>query len=220
LILNRIGATSGRQAPQGVIDILRSSKLNWETKMVLFVYVDNSNVWIEGRRASAVSRGMARSMYEAKERDIFDPGWTYDFGQLYELVCREGSRVGRSILFGSKPPPNDSLWELAHDKGFEDEVFDRSASGREKEVDTGIVTMMLDDSYRYMQAERGDKAVLLAGDRDYVPALKSLKERGIETCVVFWGHATARDLREEADEFISLDPHLERLAFQPTAAGV
>ncbi len=182
--------------------------------MVLFVYVDNSNVWIEGRRASAVAKGLARTIREAEEREVLDHGWTYDFGQLYELACPEGSRVGRSILFGSKPPPNDSLWELARENGFEVEVFDRSVSGREKEVDTGIVTTMIEDSFRYMQPDRGDKAVLLAGDRDYVPALKSLKKRGIGTRVVFWEHATARDLRLEADEFLPLDPHLDALAFR------
>ena len=187
--------------------------------MVLFVYVDNSNVWIEGRRASAVAKGLARSTFDAEENDVLDPSWTYDFGRLYELACPEGSKVGRSILFGSKPPPNDSLWELARDKGFEVEVFDRSASGREKEVDTGIVTTMLEDSFLYMQPERGDKVVLLAGDRDYCPALKSLKERGIGTRVVFWEHATARDLREQADEFVALDPYLDHLGFRPPATA-
>lgn len=188
--------------------------------MVLFVYVDNSNVWIEGRRASAIQKGLAHSAHEAKTKDILDPGWSYDFGRLYELACPEGSKVGRSILFGSKPPANDSLWELARDKGFEVEVFERSAGGREKEVDTGIVTTMLDDSRDFMQAERGDKAVLLAGDRDYVPALKSLKRRGFGTRVVFWEHATARDLAREADEFIALDPHLEFLALRSPATTV
>jgi hypothetical protein len=182
--------------------------------VVLFVYVDNSNVWIEGRRASAVAKGLAQSIDEAQEKDITDPTWAYDFGYLYELACPPDSKVGRSILLGSKPPPNDSLWQLAKDEGFEVEVFDRNAGGREKEVDTGIVTMMLEDSFVHMQAERGDKVVLLAGDRDYVPALKSLKRRGIGTRVVFWEHATARDLRGEADEFVPLDPHLQDLEFQ------
>lgn len=33
--------------------------------MILFVYVDNSNVWVEGRHASAVAKGMAPSLQEA-----------------------------------------------------------------------------------------------------------------------------------------------------------
>lgn len=136
------------------------------------------------RGASAVAEGMARSFYEAQEQDILDPDWRYDFGRLYELACPEDSRVGRSILFGSKPPPNDSLWELARKHGFEVEVFDRSPSG-EKEVDTAIVTTMLEDSFQYMQPECGDTAVLLAGDRDYVPSLKSLKSATSEHGLFF-----------------------------------
>lgn len=184
--------------------------------MVLFVYVDNSNVWIEGRRASAIKKGLARNAAEANDKDIQDPTWTYDFGRLYELACPEGSKVGRSKMWGSRPPANDSLWELAREKGFEVEIFDRSAGGREKKVDTGIVRTMLDDSYQYMQAGRGDVAVLLAGDGDYVPALESLKERGFGTRVVFWEHATSRELAMEADDFIALDPHLDYLAFSPS----
>ena len=71
---------------------------------------------------------------------------------------------------------------------------------------------MLEDSFQHMQSFRGDKAVLLEGDRDYVPALESLGEQGIATRVVFWEHATARDLQEAAAEFLPLDPHLEQLA--------
>jgi NYN domain len=180
--------------------------------VVLFVYVDNSNVWIEGQRASAVAKGMARNAWEAQEKGILDLGWRYDFGRLYQLACPPDSAIGRSILFGSRPPPNDSLWRRAESEGFQVEVFDRSASGQEKQVDTGIVTVMLEDSYQHMQSDRGDLAVLLAGDRDYVPALASLGARGIGTRVVFWQHATARDLQEAAAEFLPLDPHLEELA--------
>lgn len=180
--------------------------------MVLFVYVDNSNVWIEGQRASAVAKGIAPDAWTAQEKGIIDSGWRYDFGRLYDLACPSGTAIGRSILFGSRPPPNDSLWERARSEGFEVEVFDRSPSGREKEVDTGIVTMMVEDSFQYMQAGRGDMAVLLAGDRDYVPMVESLSRRGIGTRVVFWEHATARALQEAASEFVPLDPHLSEIA--------
>ena len=180
--------------------------------MVLFVYVDNSNVWIEGRRASAVAKGLAPNAWEASQDDVLDMDWTYDFGRLYELACPSDNAIGRSVLFGSRPPPNDSLWQTARDQGFEVEVFDRSPSGKEKQVDTGIVTMMIEDSFQHMKADRGDIAVLLAGDRDYVPAVASLGSRGIGTRVVFWQHATAVDLQTAAFEFVPLDPHLDELA--------
>jgi uncharacterized LabA/DUF88 family protein len=180
--------------------------------MVLFVYIDNSNVWIEGRRVSAVATGMAKSMKEAQENGTLDRNWRYDFGRLYELACPSGAAIGRSILFGSRPPANDSLWKQAESKGFEVEVFKRSAGGKEKQVDTGIVTVMLEDSFQHMQSARGDKVVLVAGDSDYVPAVVSLRERGLETRVVFWKHATGRGLRDAASEFVPLDPHLQQLA--------
>jgi hypothetical protein len=79
---------------------------------VLLGYVDNSNVWIEGQRIQAVKRGLARDPYDAMNRRVRAP-WSYDFGRLYELVCPLGTRVGRSILVGSRPPSNDSVWERA-----------------------------------------------------------------------------------------------------------
>ena len=45
-------------------------------------------------------------------------------------------------------------------------------------------------------------AVLLAGDWDYVPAVESLGSRGIGTRVVFWRHATARDLQAVATDLV------------------
>lgn len=133
--------------------------------MVPFVYVDNSNVWIEG----------------------------------YEAVCPSTAQIGRSSLFGSRPPANDSLWSLAESAGFEVTVFDRHLSNKEKQVDSAITTQILDDSFQYMRPERGDRAVLLAGDRDYLPPIESLANRGLPTTVVFWTHATARDLRDHAE---------------------
>lgn len=180
--------------------------------MVLFVYVDNSNVWIEGRRASAVAKGMAPNAWEAMNAGILDPTWNYDFGRLYQLACPADAQIGRSILIGSRPPPNDSLWHRARDEGFEVTVFDRNAANREKQVDTALVTVILEDSFLHMRAERDDTAVLVAGDGDYIPAVESLQARGLRARVVFWKHATNRDLMAVADEFEPLDPHLDFLA--------
>ena len=181
---------------------------------VLFTYVDNSNIWIEGQRIQAVRQGLARDLNDAARRGICVP-WSYDFGRLYELVCPVGTNVGRSILVGSKPPPNDSLWERARDEGFEVEVFDRNRSNKEKQVDSTIVTKMMEDSFQYMNSDRGDTAVLVAGDADYMPCVRSLQERDLKVRVVFWRHATSHELRESADNFTPLDPHFDQLTLTP-----
>jgi hypothetical protein len=126
-----------------------------------------------------------------------------------------GEKIGRSLLVGSKPPPNDSVWERARSEGCEVEVFNRNASNREKQVDSTIVTALLDDSYEHMKSERGDMAILVAGDGDYVPSVRSLQRRDLRVRVIFWKHATSRELRETGDEFMALDPYFDRLTLTP-----
>ncbi len=91
------------------------------------------------------------------------------------------------------------------------EVFSRNVANKEKQVDSSIVTTMLDDSYEHMKSDRGDMAVLVAGDGDYLPSMRSLQRRGFRVRVVFWKHATSRELRDTANEFVELDPHFDRL---------
>jgi hypothetical protein len=179
---------------------------------VVFTYVDNSNVWIEGQRIQAVKRGLAHDVRDAMDRNVGAP-WAYDFGRLYEPVCPPRAQVGRSILLGSRPPPNDSVWERAHAEGFEVEVFNRNVANKEKQVDTSIVTTMLDDSYQHMKPDRGDTAVLVAGDGDYVPSVKSIQKRCLHAWVVFWKHATSRELRETAHHFSEHDQCFDYLTW-------
>lgn len=179
--------------------------------MALFVYVDNSNVWIEGMRVSAVRKGMAPNLHEAMKGHVTDQSWTYDFGRLYQAVCPDVAQIGRSSLFGSRPPANDSLWDLARKEGFEVFTFDRNFSNKEKEVDVAIATQIMEDSFLHMKSERQDRVVLVSGDRDYVPTIDSLKGRGIPTTVVFWSHATAIDLRAKAADFADLEPLFDHL---------
>jgi hypothetical protein len=109
-----------------------------------FVYVDNSNVWIEGMHVSAVQRGLAPDIWTAQDEKIADGDWRLDFGRLYEIAG--GETVGRAVLYGSKPPPNDSLWRAAELQGFEVVVFERNMSNREKKVDTQLAAHVIADS--------------------------------------------------------------------------
>lgn len=177
-----------------------------EKPMANYLYVDNSNVWIEGMRVAAVASGLAKDIGEAIEKNISDYGWKMDFGRLHEFAG--GDDIGRAVLFGSRPPSNDSLWAVAEAKGFEVVVYDRSASNREKKIDTDITANIVADSYRLMKAGE-DEITLVAGDKDYVPATKNIAP-GLKFEVVFWDHV-ARELRTAASKFVSLNPYLEHL---------
>src|ERR1035441_7523483 len=78
--------------------------------MAEFLYVDNSNVFIEGKRVSAVKRGIALSIDDAIRCRVLDNDYRMDFGRLHDLIAgRDPSQIKRAVLFGSRPPKNDSL---------------------------------------------------------------------------------------------------------------
>lgn len=174
--------------------------------MASYVYVDNSNVWIEGMHIAAVNAGTASSLQEAQENNICDYSWSYDFGKLLSFAGGNDSEIKRAKLFGSRPPINDSLWRSARANGFEVVTEDRNYyTNREKKIDSGICTAIMEDSYELMVPGQ-DEVILVAGDRDYVPTAESLKRRGITFSVCFWDHA-ARELRDVADHFYSLNDY-------------
>lgn len=177
--------------------------------MSSFVYVDNSNVWIEGMHVSAVVNGIAPNLWAAQENKICDQSWRVDFGRLLEFAGGDRSEIGRAVLYGSRPPANDSLWNAAKAHGFEVVVHDRSVKNREKKIDTNIATDIVADSYELMKVGR-DEIVLVAGDSDYVPTVERLIARGLTFNVVFWEHA-ARELQEVATNFTALNPYLDHL---------
>ena len=88
-----------------------------------YTYVDNSNVFIEGQRVSAVAKRMAYDIQDAHDRRIFDTSWRIDYGRLHEFICGELHEIGCAKLWGS-PPPSDSFWRMVESKGWEVENVD------------------------------------------------------------------------------------------------
>ncbi|MBX3532635.1 MAG: NYN domain-containing protein [Rhizobiaceae bacterium] len=175
------------------------------------VYVDNSNLFIEGMRVKAVEKGMARNIFDAMNNKIVGPSYKIDFGRLHHFIAGDDpASIKRCMLFGSRPPPNDSLWKVAERAGFEVIVEDRNIKNKEKKVDTGLVAYMMRDAYKI--ADPGsDTITLVAGDADFVPSIELLKGDGYRVEVAFWDHA-AKELRDCASKFVSLNPILNHLA--------
>lgn len=179
--------------------------------MSYFVFVDNSNVWIEGKIASAVAKGWAKNSVAAHMQKIEDKSWRIDFGKLLNCVTYGNIQdIKKAVLFGSKPPHNDSLWNAMAHAQFEVVALDRNVAGKEKAVDTGIIARI--DKALYKQASAGDTFVLVMGDKDFILALEAIREENCSSVVAFWDNASA-ELISEADCFIDLTPKITEISY-------
>ena len=170
--------------------------------MAEYVYVDNSNVFIEGKKIAARRKGIT---------DDLDFSFRLDFGELYDFVAEHNpKKIARALLLGSRPPTSDKVWSVAENAGFEVVVLDRNANNQEKKVDTGLVAAMVRDAYT--RAEKSDVITLVAGDGDYVPAVQMLVGDGFRVEVVFWSSASG-ELKQICSKFIELDKHLDALEY-------
>ena len=180
--------------------------------MAEFIYVDNSNVFIEGKRIAAVHNGKAENARHANENGISDHSFRLDFGELFDFVAENNpNKVARAVLFGSTVSENDKVWQIAERVGFETVVIDRNAENREKKIDTGIVAAMVRDAYTRAD-KSNDTITLVAGDSDYVPAIELLTGDGFRVEVVFWSSASG-ELKDVCSRFIELDKHFSALEY-------
>lgn len=169
--------------------------------MTSYVYLDNSNLYIEGCRLEAVKNGFEVNIFEAMNNGTVDHDWKMDYGRLYDFFCDKDS-VAR--LWGS-PPPGDSFWQMVERRGWQVKIFERNLQNKEKKVDVAIAHAMTKDAYTVVNKETDD-LTLVAGDKDFVPVVEDLVKEGFKVDVAFWGHAAA-ELRKAATKFINLDDH-------------
>ena len=75
---------------------------------ILYTFVDNSNVLIEGRRFSEMKRKRRKKLSAFK-----DDGYSIDWGKFLYVVKEKDSRglADIPILYGSRPPDEDSNLE-------------------------------------------------------------------------------------------------------------
>lgn len=179
--------------------------------MAKYIYVDNSNVFIEGKRVSAVKKGLALNIYEAMNQKILDNSYRIDFGSLHNLLVGTDA-TKKVVLFGSRPPQNDTVWAIARSKGFQTIIEDRNIMNKEKKIDTGIAVKMTRDAYKECVPNK-DTIVLVAGDSDFVPAVQEITGDGINIVVAFWGHAS-NELIKSASKYINLDDYIDTIEYK------
>lgn len=177
--------------------------------MGYYVFMDNSNVWIEGKYASAVKKGMATDILDAHNKKMCDNSWKLDFGKLLSTVV-DGklTEVKEAVVIGSKPTQKDSLWKAMETAGFTVKTHQRNQANKEKKVDTGIVQYINDTLYE--KSSEGDIFVLVMGDKDYVPVVETIERKNRQVVIAFWDNV-AGELIAAASNYMNLNDKFEEI---------
>src|SRR5262245_33307504 len=170
--------------------------------MECVILVDNSNLFIEGQKASAVRKGILP--VNLGDRQPTDISWRIDFGRLLQQLAN-GRHIRAAILVGSRPPPNDDVWSMAKRSGFEVIAHDRDAANKEKAVDTELVaqgTLLIATT---------DPAVLViaSGDRDFLPLVSVAHKLNWTVEVTAFSASISSQLSIAADGIRPLDGSLD-----------
>jgi uncharacterized LabA/DUF88 family protein len=148
----------------------------------VFVFIDNSNTFIQGTHALAALEDAGQWDVQRTTRQLTNA--RIDYGCLVRALLKGRQLGGPPLLVGSRPPPNDTLWEKLKSQGLDVKVFDRNAANKEKKVDTYIVTEVMETLYT--PGVEGCTVALVAGDGDYEPLAAKIKKKGWTFEVYFW----------------------------------
>ena len=185
-----------------IIDILVNKLLQFTIAEQLqameeqvYVFVDDSNLWIEGQK------------YKARELKLqgteHDPRYRVDLGKFLDLVVGNRSVV-EAHLYGSKPPPNDSVWKAARERNYVVKVFDRAGGiprGREKEVDMAMGVDITKAACKCEQDHKDDTTfIIVTGDRDFKSPVEGVMEEGVKVELWGWKHGISIQYRKLANE--------------------
>ena len=176
----------------------------------VFIYLDNSNIFISAQEAAAEREGeAARSRVRIHFRNLL-------------ALAHAGRPIERAIAVGSIPPELRQVWNRLENEDVEVQLLERGAlHGSEQGVDQVLQTIMLRDTVDYNGVP--GIAVLLTGDGSgfvdgvgFHADIERMYGRGWDIEVLSWRHSCNRRMREWAEEngkFIALDDFYTSITF-------
>ena len=183
----------------------------------VFIYWDDSNIFISARTVAAEREGEAAR-----------PRIRIHFRNLLELA-HAGREIEHAVAVGSIPPELRHVWNRLENEGVSVHLLERGAmQGREQGVDQTLQTAMLRDAFDY----NGDPGIVVmltgdgAGFHDGVgfhADLERMHRRGWRIEVLSWRHSCNRRMREWAEQngkFVALDDFYDSVTFlEPPSPG-
>ena len=173
----------------------------------VFIYVDDSNMWIEAKKLAANKLNL---------KCVEDPRLRLDIGKVTDVIANN-RKVAWGILYGSEPPPIDSVWQKIRERGWKVITAQRSSfTGKEKQVDHQMVA---DITALVSGCIVKGKIVMVSGDADMIPAISKSLQMKWSTEIWMWGNGVSNALKQLAEEnpglmsINILDSRLEEVTF-------
>ena len=191
-----------------------------EEKENVWIFVDDSNIWIEGKKLRAKMQGL-----KSEE----DPRARIDIGRLTDFAAMKTRKVVKGTLYGSEPPAIDTVWKKIREKGWTvpDPKRRSMVTGKEKKVDAQLVADVTELACRSNREIKPGTIIIISGDADATPAIeKVLKYQPWKVEVLMWESAISSDLKhyvknnqgkypdlDKRFQVKFLDEHLDSLMF-------
>lgn len=173
-------------------------------------FIDDSNIWIEAQKFAAQGNTHMPKLTDSDQ----DPRLRINIGRLVNTMLRANDGSHRtqgkpSYLYGSRPPPNDAVWEAIRKKQFTTKIYDKAAPkgranvGREKEVDNSMgadmaevaTELRLEAKYTPSGLEQKNRTVFICitGDRDMMQPIKKVLDAGIHLELWAWKSGISKE---------------------------
>lgn len=167
----------------------------------VMIFVDGENLAI---RYGRMLRGS-----EPADHIVYEKG-VYVWSEILSRAAQHNLELVRTHYYTSIVGDDQRLEAVADDlkrAGIEaPRLFKKQRTRPGKAVDISLAVEMLSHAHR----RNFDAAVLVAGDRDYVPLVEAVIREGQRVFVWFVTSGLSSELRQAADYFFDLTPVLLR----------
>lgn len=146
-------------------------------------------------------------------RNYEEGGFNYDVVKLRSQLVREEQYVGGCWCDAYHPgdgSDREPFFGFLRHNGFDvyATVFVETEDGsHEKESDLRLAVEMVAGAFQ----DEYDRAVLVSGDRDFLPAVQKVQELGKPVTVASFAVSLAGDLAAQADDVVQIDDIAETI---------
>ncbi|CAG8500804.1 2294_t:CDS:10 [Diversispora eburnea] len=147
---------------------------------LVYVFVDNSNVLIEGKYAVAELKNL--STFDKKRDSLCFNQFRIDHGHLLATIQDDRKLGDDPVIVGLRPPPDDSLWRHVREQGNSVMIFDRNFENREKK-DNITLGHAIDE---IIFTKNPSTLAIISGGSDFEPIVETAIKRNWIVETWFW----------------------------------